>query len=155
MNHRFLRLIVPAFTVALLPLLLARADEPVPMTRLAPSDIDALQKPGTAVKMTPVLGDSTKPGLYSVRVTIPAHTRTPVHTHRDNRAVTVISGTLRVGYGTSYDAKALKELPPGSFYTEPASQPHYTETQDEPVLIIVTGWGPSDTKVVAPAPAQP
>lgn len=153
MNHRLLRLTLPALTVALLPLLLARADEPVPMTRLTPSEIDAMAKPGTGVKMTAVLGDPAKAGIYSVRVSIPAHTRTPVHTHRDNRAVTVISGTLRVGYGTTYDPKALKELPPGSFYTEPAGQPHYTETQEEPVVILVTGLGPSDTKLLTnPAP---
>jgi quercetin dioxygenase-like cupin family protein len=148
MNHRSLRLGLAALLVA--PLLLAHADEPVPMTRLTPSEIDGMAKPGPGVKMIAVLGDPAKAGLYSVRVTIPAHTRTPIHTHRDNRAVTVLSGTLRVGYGTSYDEKAVKELPPGSFYTEPAGQPHYTEARDEPVVILVTGWGPSDTKLAQP-----
>jgi quercetin dioxygenase-like cupin family protein len=152
MNHRFPRLLAGSLVVALMPLLLARADEPVPMTRLTPPEIDALVKPGPGAKMAPVLGDSTKEGIYSVRVTIPAHTKVPPHTHRDNRAVAVISGTLRVGYGTSYDEKALKELPPGSFYTEPAGQPHYTETRDEPVVIIVTGVGPSDTKLLGGPP---
>lgn len=71
------------------------------------------------------------------------------HTHRDNRAVTVISSTWHVGYGSSFDAKALKALPPGSFYTEPAGQAHFTQTEDEPVVILVTGFGPSDNKPVA------
>lgn len=74
MNHRLLHLALPALIVALAPLFLARADEPVPSTRLTPSEIDALAKPGPGAKMTPVLGDSTKPGLDSVRVSIPAHT---------------------------------------------------------------------------------
>lgn len=149
MHHRFLRLILPALAVALLPLFLARADEPVPTTRLTPPEIDALAKPGPGAQLTPVLGDSTKPGLYSVRVSIPPHTQVRPHVHRDNRAVTVISGTWHVGYGASFDAKALKALPPGSFYTEPAGQPHFTQTEDEPVVILVTGYGPSDTKPVA------
>ena len=41
--------------------------------------------------------------------------------------VTVISGTWHFGYGASFDEKALKELPPGSFYKnrqrEPATRP--------------------------------
>jgi hypothetical protein len=55
-----------------------------------------------------------------------------------------------MGYGNHFDASALKDLPPGSFYTEPAGQPHFSQTGDEPVVILVTGYGPSDTKMVAP-----
>lgn len=125
------------------------------MQRLTPTEIVAL---GTAAppqshpgpRMVPLIGDPTKPGLYTVRVSIPAHTQVPAHTHRDNRAVTVISGTWRMGYGNHFDASALKDLPPGSFYTEPAGQPHFSQTGDEPVVIWVTGYGPSDTKMVAP-----
>jgi hypothetical protein len=64
--------------------------------------------------------------------------------------VTVISGTWHMGYGTTFDAKSLKDLPPGSFYTEPGGQPHFAQTGDEPVVIWVTGYGPSDTKFVPP-----
>lgn len=39
---------------------------------------------------------------------------------------------------------------PTSFYTEPAAQPHFAQTGDEPVVIWVTGYGPSDTKFVTP-----
>jgi quercetin dioxygenase-like cupin family protein len=140
-----------AAIVACLP---ARADEPVPMQRLTPSEVAALARPPTsgapAVQMTALIGDPTKPGLYTVRVNIAPHTRVRPHTHRDNRSVTVISGTWHMGYGTTFDAKSLKDLPPGSFYTEPGGQPHFAQTGDEPVVIWVTGYGPSDTKFVAP-----
>jgi uncharacterized RmlC-like cupin family protein len=133
----------------------AQADEPVPMQRLTPSEIAALAPPPNsgapaAVQMTVLTGDPTKPGLYTVRVNIAPHTQVRPHTHRDNRSVTVISGTWHMGYGTTYEAKLLKDLPPGSFYTEPAAQPHFAQTGDEPVVIWVTGYGPSDTKFVAP-----
>ena len=42
------------------------------------------------------------------------YTQVPAHTHRDNRAVAVVSGTWRMGYGSHFDANALKDLPPGS-----------------------------------------
>jgi quercetin dioxygenase-like cupin family protein len=134
----------------------AQADEPVPMQRLTPSEISALLSPSAAsaapptVQMTPLIGDPTKPGLYTVRVNIAPHTQVRPHTHRDNRSVTVISGTWHMGYGGTFDAKGLKDLPPGSFYTEPAGQAHFAQTGDEPVVIWVTGYGPSDTKFVTP-----
>ena len=102
----------------------------------------------TGVQMTNLIGDPTKPGLYTVRVAIAAHTQARPHTHRDNRSVTVLSGTWHMGYGTQLDAKALKDLPPGSVYSEPAGQPHFAQTNDEPVVILVTGYGPSDTQFV-------
>ncbi len=130
----------------------SQPDQPLPMQRLTPADIVALaaatpaSRPG--VQMTPLIGDPTKPGLYTVRVSIPPHTQVPAHTHRDNRTVSVVSGTWRMGYGSHFDAAALKDLPPGSFYTEPAGQPHFSQTGDEPVVILVTGYGPNDTKFV-------
>jgi len=143
-------------TVALLlglgVILTAVADEPVPMQRLTPAEISALvgAAPAGAAgpRMTVLVGDPTKPGLYTVRVTIAAHTQVRPHTHRDNRSVVVVAGLWRVGYGKSFDAGVLKELPPGSFYTEPAGQPHFAEARDEPVVIQVTGYGPSDTQFV-------
>lgn len=131
----------------------ALADEPVPMQRLTPSEIAKLATPAAAgrpaAQMTNLVGDPTKPGLYTVRVSIPPNTKVPPHTHRDNRSVTVISGTWHMGYGSRFDAAALKDLPPGSVYTEPAGQAHFSQTLDEPVVIWVTGYGPSDTKLIA------
>ena len=168
--RRFSGLLAVAAISTCLP---ALADEPVPMQRLTPAEIAALAPPPPAanapptvntpaaagapatkspptVQMTPLIGDPTKPGLYTVRVNIAPHTQVRPHTHRDNRSVTVISGTWHMGYGGTFDTKALKDLPPGSFYTEPAGQAHFAQTGDEPVVIWVTGYGPSDTKFVTP-----
>jgi uncharacterized RmlC-like cupin family protein len=81
-------------------------------------------------------------------VAIAANTQVRAHVHRDNRSVTVVSGTWRMGYGPKFDEGALKALPPGSVYTEPAGQAHFSQTGDEAVVILVTGYGPSDTKFV-------
>lgn len=85
----------------------------------------------------------------------PWRKRRSPHTHRDNRTVYVVSGTLYVGYGDKRDAAALKTLPPGSYYTEPTATAHYTETRDDAVVIVITGAGPSDTHIIsATAPAE-
>ena len=136
----------------------AEAQVAEPRIRLAPEDIQALAaqaarnpaRPGPA-SLT-LNGDPTKPGIYSVQVTLPAHTTVPPHTHRDNRTVYVVSGTLYVGYGEKRDPAALKTLPPGSYYTEPAATAHYTETRDDAVVIVITGVGPSDTHLIGAAP---
>ena len=131
----------------------APTDQPLAQQRLTPPDIVALaaaRPPSPAgVQMTNLIGDPTKPGLYTVRVAIAAHTQAKPHTHRDNRSVIVMSGTWHMGYGTQFDTKAMKDLPPGSVYSEPAGQPHFAQTMDEPVVIHVTGYGPSDTQFVA------
>jgi len=128
-----------------------RADEPLPKQQLTPTEVASMAAGKTAapVQMTNLVGDPTKPGLYTVRVAIAAGTQVQPHTHRDNRSVTVVSGVWRMAYGKTFDAKALKELPTGSVYTEPAGLPHFAHAADGPVVILVTGYGPSDTEFVA------
>jgi quercetin dioxygenase-like cupin family protein len=129
-------------------------DPPLAMQRFTPTEIASLAAANKAasnnpgVQMTNLVGDPTKPGLYTVRVALAARTQARPHVHRDNRSVTVVSGTWSMGYGAKFDEKALKALPPGSVYTEPAGQAHFSQAGDEPVVILVTGYGPSDTKFV-------
>jgi hypothetical protein len=63
----------------------------------------------------------------------------------------VVAGTWFFGYGTVADDAALRTLPAGSFYTEPAGAAHFAMTKDEPVEIMITGYGPSDTQYIEPA----
>jgi len=93
-----------------------------------------------------VRGDPKRPGAYTIQLTVPANTRIEAHDHPDDRSVTVISGTWFFGYGTRFDEKELKELPPGSFYTEPPNMPHFARTGDRPVVIQISGVGPSGTR---------
>lgn len=134
--------------------MMAQADEPVPMVRLTAAEIASQAAAGpanpTGPQMTVLVGDPKKPGLYTVRVAIPSHTQVRPHTHSDNRSVVVLSGVWQMGYGSQFDPKALKELRPGSLFTEPAGQAHFSQTTDEPVVIMVTGYGPNDTKFVTP-----
>ncbi len=84
---------------------------------------------------------------------IAPHKRIMPLSHPDARFATVLSGTWRVGFGDAYDPAKLKTLPPGGIYTEPAGANHFGETGDEPVLIAITGYGPSGTTYANPADA--
>ncbi|HEY0308371.1 MAG TPA: alpha/beta fold hydrolase [Acidobacteriaceae bacterium] len=106
---------------------------------------------GVAEIRTIVLkGDPDQRGIYTIMLRVPPHTRIAAHSHSDDRVATVISGTWRIGYGDTFDEAKLKALPPGSYYTEPPSQNHFAETGDDPVLVQITGFGPSSTEYVDP-----
>jgi quercetin dioxygenase-like cupin family protein len=107
----------------------------------------ALALPG--LEQTILIGDPAKPGPYTVRLKFPAGFKVKPHTHPDSREVTILSGTWYTGYGDTTDPAKLKALPAGSFYTEPANVAHYVEVR-EPVIIQVSGTGPSGRKFVGP-----
>jgi quercetin dioxygenase-like cupin family protein len=97
-----------------------------------------------------LVGNPGKPGPYTLRLRFPAGYKLAPHSHPDSREVTILSGTWYTGYGEKYDVAALKALPAGSFYTEPANVPHFVEVRD-PVVIQVSGTGPSGRIFVDPA----
>ena len=118
--------------------------EPV---RLTPDDLEWVGGPA-GPSMARITGDVQTPGLYVVRYRFPANVKVPPHSHPDDRVLIVLSGTLYVGYGECFDEGALKALPAGSTWTEPAKQPHFVATKDGEVVLQVVGTGPSITMPV-------
>jgi quercetin dioxygenase-like cupin family protein len=121
--------------------------------RLNPTEVDAMPAhdagTGTSgvagIRTTVIAGNPAHPGPYTIRLMIPPNTRIRAHTHRDNRTAVVVAGTWYFGYGDVAHAADEKALPAGSFYTEPAGVAHFAETKVDPVIVYITGEGPSDT----------
>jgi quercetin dioxygenase-like cupin family protein len=121
--------------------------------RMTPAEVQWPTSTGGAVGTSGVSGiqtvvlkgDPTKAGLYTLLLRLGPNTRIQAHSHRDDRVATVISGKWYFGYGRQFNEAALKELPAGSFYTEPPGVHHFAMTRAEAVTIQVTGTGPSDT----------
>jgi len=121
--------------------------------RLTPAEVRANQSgsdqigssglAGVSTKV--VFGDPSKSGFYTIVLSVPAHTTIQAHTHRDDRMAVVVSGTWHFGYGDHFDERALKSLPPGSVYSEPGAVTHFAQTGAEPVLVEISGFGPTDT----------
>lgn len=140
----FIMLSIPEISIAL---------DQLPQERLSPADIATQVHAGPGVGSSGVAGiqtviltgDPTKAGMYTILLRVPAHTTIQSHHHPDDRVATVTSGTWDFGYGTKFDAKSLKALPPGSFYTEPANLPHFARTGNSSVDVQITGFGPSGT----------
>jgi pimeloyl-ACP methyl ester carboxylesterase len=154
----------PTFTVALIQDFLKdrlpAAPQPVRSTgeqRVTPVEFKfPVSAPGTGtsgvsgIRTAVLKGNPDRAGLYTIMLRIPAHTRIAAHVHQDDRVATVVSGTWYIGYGDSFNSAALKALPVGSFYTEPADRSHFAETRDTDVIVQITGVGPSSTRYIDP-----
>jgi quercetin dioxygenase-like cupin family protein len=116
----------------------------------APSGASAGTSGLTGIQTVVLKGDPTRAGLYTLLLRLGPNTRIQAHSHRDDRVATVVSGKWYFGYGKDFNEAALKELPPGSFYTEPPGVMHFAMTKAEGVTIQITGTGPSDTVYADP-----
>jgi len=126
----------------------------LPQMRMTPQEISASAfndsptgssaVPGVRSKVS--FGDPSKVGFYTILLFIPPHTTIQAHSHRDDRMAAVVSGDWHFGYATAFDEKLLKTLPPGSVYSEPGGVDHFARTDDSPVIVQISGYGPTDTR---------
>jgi quercetin dioxygenase-like cupin family protein len=88
-------------------------------------------------------GDPSKEGLFAMRLKLPNGYKVGPHTHPVVEAVTVISGTFKLGMGDSADEAKAQSLPAGSFFAFPPGTPHYAFVEGETVVQISTvgPWG--------------
>jgi quercetin dioxygenase-like cupin family protein len=158
MKSRFVGPIVLTLACAASSALSAQS---LPEMRLTPSEVTAAAQKAdnnqvgssklAGVHTTVLFGDPGKAGYYAILLFVPAHTTIQAHSHRDDRVAAVISGDWNFGYGEHFDAKSLKKLPAGSVYSEPGGKNHFAQTGAVPVIVEISGYGPTDTKYFDPA----
>ena len=117
-----------------------------------PTELSAIRPTGgaggsgnAAVQVVTILGDASKPGPYAQLLNVGPNAQIAAHHHAGDRVGSVLQGTWHFGYGTEFDKTKLKTLPIGSVYTEPSGQPHFAMTGNEPVIVLITGTGPTNT----------
>jgi len=95
-------------------------------------------------------GDPSKEGMFTMRLKVPAGYKIAPHFHGADEHVTVISGTIQVALGETFDASKLKTLPAGSFSVIPAKSHHFAFAKEETVIQL-HGQGPWTLTYVNPA----
>ena len=98
-----------------------------------------------------LLGDPSRAGeLYVFRVKLPDGFAVPPHVHPMDEHVTVIEGTMMLGFGETRDDAKLQALPTGSYVKLPHGVPHYNRMRG-PTILQFHGIGPFDIVYMNPA----
>lgn len=95
--------------------------------------------PGTLISV--LEGNPQSDSLYTVRIKVPAHYLVRPHWHTKNERVTILSGSVYVGFGDNVDKNNSTKFTAGGYYVNPPIIHHYVWT-DEPAEIQITGIGP-------------
>jgi quercetin dioxygenase-like cupin family protein len=131
----------------------------IPELRMTPTEITSGDQGESQIGSSKLAGVHTKilagnpaaVGFYSILLFVPPRTTIQAHSHPDDRMATVVSGIWHFGYGTHFAEKALQTLPVGSVYSEPGGVNHFARTAEVPVVIHLSGFGPTDTRYFNPA----
>lgn len=124
------------------------------MVMLVPDQVQ--WKPGppslpAGAHMAVLEGDPGKPGLFTMRLKLPANYRIPAHTHPRVERVTVLSGAFRLGAGRSFDDAKLKDYPPGSYVAMPPGMEHFAAAGAEETVVQLNAVGPWEIHYLNPA----
>jgi hypothetical protein len=101
-------------------------------------------------KIAVLEGDPGKEGPFVFRFRFPDGYRVAPHTHPKTERVTVIAGTLHIGMGAKFDAKATRPMPAGTYGSWEANMQHFAFVKGETVIQL-HGTGPWTIKYVNPA----
>ena len=115
--------------------------------RMTPDTIKWVPYPGDGaelgIKQAYIYGDSSKPGLYIIRITFPPGVMSRPHSHPEARIGTVIKGTWYTGTGDKFEPASATAIPTGGVMVHPAGQVHYDGARGEETVVQLMGVGPT------------
>ncbi len=114
----------------------------IQVTGVTWSDAPPSMPKGT--KIAVLEGSPKEPGLFTIRLKVPAGSVIAPHTHPRDERVTVLSGKIRVGFGPAVSDEG-KVFTAGGFYVNPPGEPHFLVIEEESVLQL-TCEGPWELK---------
>lgn len=130
----------------------AHAQSPA-YARVLPDDLKWTPLPSMpkGAQIAVLHGSPGKPGLFTIRVKLPANYKLPVHSHPDERVRTIIAGTYYSAIGDKVDNSALMAFPAGTFSHVPPKVWQFAETREEEVVFQITGVGPTGIDYLNPS----
>src|SRR5437762_592765 len=111
----------------------------IPPSAIQVTDVVWKDGPPTLPKGTKVAvleGDPKAPGIFTMRLRVPAGSVVEPHTHPRAERVTILSGEVRVGFGDTFERKGMTAFHPGDFYVNPPESHHYVYFPQTTVLQI-------------------
>lgn len=104
----------------------------------------------SGAKLAVIDGDPTKPGAYTMRLSMRDGYTLPPHFHPADEHVTVVEGEFLVGMGEKLDATTFTTLPAGSYGMLPRGMRHFARARGS-TIIQLHGAGPWSLTYVNPA----
>jgi quercetin dioxygenase-like cupin family protein len=95
----------------------------------------------SGAKLAVIDGDPTKPGAYTMRLSMPDGYTLPPHFHPADEHVTVVEGEFLVGMGEKLDPAKFTALPAGSYGMLPTGMRHFARAKGS-TIIQLHGVGP-------------
>lgn len=93
------------------------------------------------VELAVLEGDPKREGMFTLRLKAPPGFLLPPHTHPVHERVTVISGSISVGFGETLQRDKARLFSAGSFYVNPPGLAHFVFS-DAGAVVQITGMGP-------------
>ena len=101
-------------------------------------------------KVAVIEGPLTEAVPFTFRIKFPANYKVAPHWHPAIERVTVLSGTIHLGVGDTFDQAKAKALPAGSISIMEPKMNHFAWTSEETVVQL-SGMGPWGITFVNPA----
>ena len=101
-------------------------------------------------RLAVVVGDPSEPGLYVIRVRLPAGVKLMPHKHPEDRVYTVLSGVFYIGLGEEFDESRLTAYDEGTVIVLPGGQAHFHWARTGEYVTQVTAIGPLGLSYVNP-----
>ena len=103
-----------------------------------------------SARLAVLIGDTSQPGPYVVRVKVPGGVKLMPHAHPEDRIYTVISGVFYIGLGQTFDPAKLEAYPPGSVIVLPGRTAHFHWAMSGEYITQVSGNGPLGIEYLDP-----
>ena len=120
-------------------------------TMFTPDNLQWTDTPALpGAKVAIIEGPITEAVPFTFRLKFPANYKIAPHWHPAIERVTVLSGTIHLGVGDTFDQAKATALPAGSISIMEPKMPHFAWTSEETVVQL-SGMGPWGITFVHPA----
>ncbi len=101
-------------------------------------------------KIAVIVGDPSQPGPFVIRAQVPAGYKVMPHWHPGDENLTILSGTVALGMGDTWDEAKMQTAESGGYVAMPAQMHHFFLAKTASTF-QVHGMGPFTVNYINPA----